>query len=69
MAFDSYTIGNVSVQNLLSWIDQKQVAIPELQRPFVWKSTKVRDLIDSLYRGYPIGFIITYQAPNVTLKN
>ena len=69
MAFDSYSIGMVSVQNLLSWIDQGQVAIPELQRPFVWKTTKVRDLIDSLYKGYPIGFLITYQSPNVSLKN
>ncbi|KRK42072.1 hypothetical protein FC63_GL000972 [Lactobacillus amylovorus DSM 20531] len=40
-----------------------------MQRPFVWKSVQVRDLIDSLYRGYPIGFIVTWQNPDAALKN
>ncbi|MEO7046626.1 MAG: DUF262 domain-containing protein, partial [Ferruginibacter sp.] len=46
-----------------------EVAIPEIQRPFVWKATKVRDLIDSLYKGYPVGYIITWRNPDVKLKN
>ncbi|MBM3707940.1 MAG: DUF262 domain-containing protein, partial [Actinobacteria bacterium] len=37
--------------------------------PFVWDSTKVRDLIDSLYRGYPIGYLILWRNPNVKLKD
>lgn len=43
--------------------------MPEIQRPFVWDSTKVRDLIDSLYKGYPIGYIITSQNPDVKTKS
>ena len=40
-----------------------------MQRPFVWSTAKVRDLIDSLYNGYPIGYIVTWQNPTVGLKN
>jgi len=34
-----------------------EVAIPEIQRPFVWTSTQVRDFLDSLYQGYPVGYL------------
>ena len=47
----------------------KEIAIPEIQRPFVWEPDKVTELIDSLYNGYPIGYIITWQSPNVKLKD
>ena len=43
-----YEVNNCSIQTLLSWIRIGEIAIPEIQRPFVWDSTKVRDLIDSL---------------------
>lgn len=43
--FDVYS---TSVQNIISWIKSGEVAIPEIQRPFVWDSSKVRDLLDSL---------------------
>ena len=66
---DKYSVRQQNVGNLLAWISSKEVAIPEIQRPFVWKATKVRDLIDSLYNGYPIGYLITWQNPNVKLKN
>jgi uncharacterized protein with ParB-like and HNH nuclease domain len=39
-----------------------------MQRPFVWSTSKVRDLIDSLYNGYPIGYIVTWRNPAVNLK-
>jgi len=45
------------------------VAIPEIQRPFVWEATKVRNLLDSLYRGYPVGYLIAWQNPSVRLKD
>lgn len=45
------------------------IAIPEIQRPFVWDKTKVRDFIDSLYQGYPVGYIISWQNPDVKLKD
>lgn len=44
------------------------IAVPEIQRPFVWKGKQVRDLIDSLYNGYPIGYLITWTKPNVRTR-
>jgi hypothetical protein len=53
----------------LAFFRDRQIAITEVQRPFVWDSSKVRDLLDSLYKGYPIGYVITWQNPNVRLKD
>ncbi len=64
-----YTVHQHSVETLLSWVKSGQVAIPEMQRPFVWDSTKVRDLLDSLYNGFPIGYLITWQSADVGLKD
>ena len=64
-----YEVNNSSIQTLLSWIHNKEVVIPEIQRPFVWDSTKVRDLIDSLYSGFPVGYIIVWKNPDVRLKD
>ena len=65
----SYRVTNVTIEDLLSWIKQGIIALPEMQRPFVWSSSKVRDLIDSLYKGYPVGYIIVWQNPDVKLKD
>ena len=64
-----YDVNNNSIQTLLSWIRSGEIAIPEIQRPFVWDSTKVRDLIDSLYAGFPVGYIIVWKNPDVRLKD
>lgn len=64
-----YSVHQQPVETLLSWIKSNEIAIPEIQRPFVWKPKKVRDLIDSLYKGYPVGYIITWRNPDVKLKN
>ncbi|WP_236995178.1 GmrSD restriction endonuclease domain-containing protein [Glutamicibacter halophytocola] len=56
------------MSTLLSQVQSEQIAIPELQRPFVWDSVKVRDLMDSLYRGYPVGYLITWQSVGAHLK-
>lgn len=64
-----YDVVNKSVDSILGWIKSGEVAIPEIQRPFVWEAVKVRDLIDSLYRGFPVGYIITWQNPNIKLKD
>lgn len=64
-----YTVQHQSVDSLLSLVRTGQVAIPELQRPFVWTSTKVRDLLDSLYKGYPVGYLITWQSMGAALKD
>lgn len=65
----NYNVSNSTVNVLLGWIEQDIVAIPEIQRPFVWKPTKVRDLLDSLYKDYPVGYIITWQNPDARLKD
>ena len=64
-----YTVRQEQVDTLLSWVKSGQIAIPELQRPFVWSTTKVRDLLDSLYNGYPVGYLITWQSQDVGLKD
>lgn len=64
-----YSVNQHLIENILSWVSTGEIAIPEIQRPFVWDSSKVRDLMDSLYQGYPIGYIIAWQNPNVRLKD
>ena len=54
---------------MLFWVKTSEIAIPEIQRPFVWNATKVRDFIDSLYRGYPVGYLIAWKNPDVRLKD
>lgn len=66
---EKYSINNQTVSILLSWVQSGVVAIPEIQRPFVWSKSQVRNLMDSLYQGYPVGYIITWQNPHVRLKD
>jgi len=54
---------------LLSWVKSGEIAIPEIQRPFVWDASKVRDLMDSLYQGFPVGYVIAWRNPNIRLKD
>lgn len=65
---DCYSVTTYSVQSILGLIDHGDIAIPEIQRPFVWDSSKVRDLVDSLYHGYPTGYLITWKNPDVKIK-
>ena len=37
------------------------IGLPDIQRPFVWKNSKVRDLFDSIFRGYPVGYFLFWQ--------
>lgn len=69
MVEKSYSVEHENIANILSWIKDGKIGLPEMQRPFVWKSTQVRDLVDSLYKGYPIGFIVTWENPDAELKN
>ena len=64
-----YVVNNGSIDTILGWIKGGEIAIPEIQRPFVWDSSKVRDLMDSLYQGYPVGYIITWKNPDTKLKD
>ena len=52
MQFEKYNPNSLSVSAILGLIASNDIAIPEIQRPFVWKGSQVRDLIDSLYSGY-----------------
>ena len=52
-----------SVQDLVNQIKRREIVLPEMQRRYVWKSSQVRDLIDSLYRGYPSGAILLWETP------
>lgn len=64
-----YDINKYSVSTILNWIKTKDIAIPEIQRPFVWEARKVRDLIDSLYKGFPVGYLIITQSHDLKLKD
>ena len=64
-----YSVNQYQIEHLLNWVKTGEIAIPEIQRPFVWDTTKVRDLMDSLYNGYPIGYIISWKNPSTKLKD
>lgn len=69
MQTQKYSVNQHQISTFLAFVKDGQIAIPEVQRPFVWDASKVRDLMDSLYKGYPIGYVITWQNPNVRLKD
>ncbi len=69
MPVQRYSVNHHPVQTLLTWIKSEAIAIPEIQRPFVWNAAKVRDFIDSLYWGYPVGYLIAWHNPDVRLKD
>ena len=51
-----------TVRELVEEVENNQIRLPEMQRGYVWKSTQVRDLIDSLYRKYPAGNILMWET-------
>lgn len=51
-----------TLNGLLEQIKTGQIGLPDIQRPFVWKNVKVRDLLDSMYRGYPVGYLLLWQT-------
>lgn len=54
-----------SVEELVGMIERGELRLPEMQRQYVWRSTRVRDLLDSLYRGYPSGAILLWETDEV----
>lgn len=69
MSTQRYSVTPHPIETILTWVKSGEIAIPEIQRPFVWDATKVRNLLDSLYRGYPVGYLITWRNPTVRLKD
>ncbi len=49
------------LSKLVEYIALGEIGLPDIQRPFVWKNTKVRDLFDSMYKGYPVGYLLLWQ--------
>lgn len=64
-----YSVTPHPIETLLTWVKSGEIAIPEIQRPFVWEATRVRNLLDSLYQGYPVGYLIAWRNPTVKLKD
>ncbi len=58
----------LTVNQLIEKIDMGELGLPELQRPFIWKDSKVRDLFDSMMRGYPIGYLMLWECPALEKK-
>ena len=58
----------LTVNQLIERIDTGALGLPELQRPFIWKDSKVRDLFDSMMRGYPIGYLMLWECPTLEKK-
>jgi hypothetical protein len=69
MSTQRYSVTPHPIETLLTWVKSGEIAIPEIQRPFVWEPTKVRNLLDSLYHGYPVGYLIAWRNPTVKLKD
>ena len=69
MSTQKYSVAPHQIDTLLSWVKSGEIAIPEIQRPFVWEPVKVRNLLDSLYAGFPVGYLITWRNPTVRLKD
>lgn len=69
MSTQRYSVTPHPIETLLTWVKSGEIAIPEIQRPFVWEATKVRNLLDSLYQGYPVGYLIAWRNPTVKLKD
>ena len=69
MSEQKYSVNQHLIEVLLASVKSKEIAIPEIQRPFVWSPSQVRDLLDSLYQGYPIGYLIVWKNPDARLKD
>ncbi len=62
MAGPLVTSVTYTLKKLVEDIDLGEIALPDIQRPFVWKPRKVRDLLDSMYRGYPVGYLLFWKT-------
>lgn len=62
MAPTLYRDTGYSLTHLIEDIKHGNLALPDIQRPFVWSATKIRDLFDSLYRGYPVGTLMFWET-------
>ena len=61
MSATVFTKVDYDLGSLVKYIELGEIGLPDIQRPFVWKNAKVRDLFDSMYRGYPVGYLLLWQ--------
>ena len=57
-----FTKVDYDLSSLVKYIELGEIGLPDIQRPFVWKNAKVRDLFDSMYRGYPVGYLLLWRS-------
>jgi len=57
-----------SLSKLIDDIEMGEIGLPDIQRPFVWKNAKVRDLLDSMYQGFPVGYFLFWENQIGTRK-
>lgn len=69
MKTQKYAVNQYLIERILAKVRENEIAIPEIQRPFVWNGRQVRDLLDSLYQGYPAGYLIAWRNPDVKPKD
>lgn len=63
MAKELFTPINRKIGDLLTDVKVGRIGLPDLQHPFVWKDNKVRELLDSMLKGFPIGFVMLWESP------
>ena len=56
-----FTKVDYDLNSLVKYIELGEIGLPDIQRPFVWNNAKVRDLFDSMYRGYPVGYLLLWR--------
>lgn len=56
-----FTKVDYDLGSLIKYISLGEIGLPDIQRPFVWRNAKVRDLFDSMYKGYPVGYLLLWQ--------
>ncbi|RYZ15417.1 MAG: DUF262 domain-containing protein, partial [Myxococcaceae bacterium] len=64
MAQQLFTTTSFPLSLLVENIDRGEIGLPDLQRPYVWGANKVRDLLDSMYRGFPVGYLLFWNNGN-----
>ena len=62
MAITVFKDSSYSLSTLIEEIGRGEIALPDIQRPFVWKTIKIRDLFDSMYRGFPVGYLLFWST-------
>ena len=69
MSPSKYSVNQHPISIVLAWIDPSEIAIPEIQRPFVWHLTPIRDWIGSLLKAFPVGSPVAWKNLIIKLKD